>query len=374
MEEQVSQEAQRFMLVLRPAMLIVMSAATATMQARQLLISQTAAELGPEAVTAATKGLATAFSAGSLIEFFASPIYGKFSETFGRRPLFLGFLIGPAISRTLCVLVRDPSYAIPMIWADFAGARFLGVQPTVSVAGTIISDLFPVSEQPRARAQLQATQSLGQIIGNYASGYLNATYGPRVTYSITAAMPAAAFLALSATMSESHQGVKTGQSQQSDSNTVATTEKAKSPFITLLGDMKAVSAAVCVGLYEFMTYPAISTVAIMFMKEQLSWGPLQAGRYAAGHALAVFTGSLVSTKLQKLVGRTSYVSMAHLSMSLAYMLWGTASTTQRMLLSLFPMALGKEPTPWAEDELRQQSCFPTCATAQKGAGSCPKFR
>eukprot|EP00931_Biecheleriopsis_adriatica_P072909 TRINITY_DN47291_c0_g1_i1.p1 TRINITY_DN47291_c0_g1~~TRINITY_DN47291_c0_g1_i1.p1 ORF type:complete len:433 (+),score=41.93 TRINITY_DN47291_c0_g1_i1:53-1351(+) len=339
-EEQTLQEARRFMFVLRPAMLVVMSAGTATMQARQLLVSQTVAHQGPETVTMATKGLATAFSVGSLIEFFISPIYGKISETFGRKPLFLGFLIGPAISRMLCVLVRDPSYAIPMLWADFAGARFLGLQPTVSVAGTMISDLFPVSEQPAARAQLQATQSLGQIIGNYASGYLNAVQGPRITYSITAAVPAATFLVLAATMSESHQRVKAGQSQESDSNSVTITGKAKSPFITLLGDIKAVSAVVCIGLYEFMSYPAISTVAIMFMKDRLSWGPLQAGRYAAGHALAVFTGSLMSTKIQNLVGKTPYVTLAHLSMSLAYLLWGTASTAQRMLISLFPMALG----------------------------------
>lgn len=38
------------------------------------------------------------------------------------------------------------------------------------------------------------------------------------------------------------------------------------------------------------------------------------------------------------------------------------------------MVFGKEPTPWAEDELREQPCFATCATASKGGGACPKLR
>eukprot|EP00427_Karlodinium_veneficum_P003929 CAMPEP_0169171368 /NCGR_PEP_ID=MMETSP1015-20121227/62687_1 /TAXON_ID=342587 /ORGANISM="Karlodinium micrum, Strain CCMP2283" /LENGTH=157 /DNA_ID=CAMNT_0009244579 /DNA_START=18 /DNA_END=488 /DNA_ORIENTATION=- len=134
-------EGKKFMNVLRPAMFTVMAAGTATLQARQMLIAQTAQPLGPETVAMATQGLATAFSVGSLVELFVSPIYGQISEKFGRKPLFCSFLVG--------------------------------LQPTLAVAQTMISDLIPVNEQPAARAQLQAIQSLGQIVGNYASGYLN---------------------------------------------------------------------------------------------------------------------------------------------------------------------------------------------------------
>jgi len=95
------------MTILRPAMVTILAAGTATLQARQLLITQTAQPLGKEAVTAATAGLATAFSVGSFVEFLLSPTYGKISDRFGRKPLFLSFLIGPALMRTLCVLVKS---------------------------------------------------------------------------------------------------------------------------------------------------------------------------------------------------------------------------------------------------------------------------
>lgn len=351
MAELVSSEAdegKKFMKVLRPAMFTVMAAGTATLQARQMLIAQTAQPLGPETVAMATKGLATAFSVGSLVELFVSPIYGQISEAFGRKPLFCSFLVIPATTRVLCVAISEPNIAIPMLWADFAGARFIGLQPTLAVAQTMISDLIAVEEQPAARAQLQAIQSLGQIVGNYASGYLNATAGPRMTYVVTALIPATAFFILGATMGESHPKLKLrGKAEEKSEDKhnkqpvkPTTVVAKKSPFKTLLSDPRACCLAATLGLYDFMTYPAISTVAIMFMKEKLNWGPLQAGRYAAGHGLAVFTGSLMSTHIQRALGKNLYVTFAHSSMSLGYFLWGTASSSTRMLASLIPMAFG----------------------------------
>jgi MFS family permease len=339
-------EGKTFMNVLRPAMFTVMAAGTATLQARQMLIAQTAQPLGPETVAMATQGLATAFSVGSLVELFVSPIYGQISEKFGRKPLFCSFLVIPATTRVLCVAISEPKLAIPMLWADFAGARFIGLQQTLAVAQTMISDLIPVDEQPAARAQLQAIQSLGQIVGNYASGYLNATAGPRMTYVVTALIPATAFFILGSTMSESHPKLKLGGKAKSEDNDGKQVVKAspsaakKSPFKTLLTDYRACCLAATLGLYDFMTYPAISTVAIMFMKEKLNWGPLQAGRYAAGHGVAVFAGSLMSTHIQRVLGKNLYVTFAHCSMSLGYLLWGTATSSTKMLASLVPMAFG----------------------------------
>lgn len=37
------------------------------------------------------------------------------------------------------------------------------------------------------------------------------------------------------------------------------------------------------------------------------------------------------------------------------------------------MVFGKEPSPWEQDDIREQPCFSTCATASKGGGACPKL-
>lgn len=340
---QSKEEADKMMAVLSPAMLTILAAGTATLQARQMLIAQTAQPLGAEAVTNATKGLATAFSIGSLVEFLISPMFGKISEMYGRKPLFLAFLIGPATTRALCVLIKPPDVRIPMLWADFAGARFMGLQPTVSVCQTMISDIVPVADQPKARSQIQAAQSMGQIIGNYASGYINATFGPATTYIVTGLIPASCFLILGGVLGETHPTLKAGTKTADASATGASAAPAKvekKGFAVLLNDPKCIFQAVTLGFYEFMTYPPLSTAAILLMKERLSWGPLQAGRFSAGHALAVFMGSICSSRLQGVLGKKLYVTFAHCSMSLAYAIWGAATNSTTMLMSLVPMALG----------------------------------
>jgi len=347
------------MTILRPAMVTILAAGTATLQARQLLITQTAQPLGKEAVTAATAGLATAFSVGSFVEFLLSPTYGKISDRFGRKPLFLSFLIGPALMRTLCVLVKSPWLRIRVLWLDFALARVIGVQPTMAAAGTMISDAVPLKAQPGARAQLNAAQALGQIFGNYASGWWNARAGPQSTYVLTAMIPAACFAVLGQSLVETHPELKkagpkpvmdgpAGQAAPAPapaagSSGAAAPAKPKpkaGAFRTLLGDPECCLLALTIGGYEFMQWPPISTVSLLLMKERLGWGPLQAGRFSSAISSTVFVGSMLAARLIKQLGARTQVSLAHCCTSIAYLLWGTASTGQQMVLSLFPMILG----------------------------------
>jgi len=346
------QETSGFMTILRPAMVTILAAGTATLQARQLLITQTAQPLGPEGVTAATAGLATAFSVGSFVEFLLSPTYGKISERFGRKPLFLSFLIGPALMRTLCVMVKNPWLRIRVLWLDFALARVIGVQPTMAAAGTMISDVVPVKSQPAARAQLNAAQALGQIFGNYASGYWNARAGPQSTYVLTALIPIACFAVLGQTLRETHPELTKAASKPGSSAAPGAAAGAKKggeeakakpkagPFKTLLSDPECCLLALTIGGYEFMQWPPISTVSLLLMKERLGWGPLQAGRFSSAISSTVFVGSMLAARLIKQLGASTQVSLAHCCTSIAYLIWGTASTGQQMLLSLFPMILG----------------------------------
>merc|ERR1712190_454383 len=105
-------------------------------------------------------------------------------------------------------------------------------------------------------------------------------------------------------------------------------------------DPQCALLALAIGAYEFMQYPPISTVSILFMKERLGWGPLQAGRFASAISSTVFVGSMIAGRLIKKLGATTQVSLAHCCTSLAYFTWGTASSGKQMLLSLLPMILG----------------------------------
>eukprot|EP00438_Fugacium_kawagutii_P035585 Skav224925 [mRNA] locus=scaffold2105:37197:41115:+ [translate_table: standard] len=158
-----SNNADNFMHMLRAIAAAISCAGTATLQARQLLITQTAAPFGEGALTQATSGLATAYSLGSVVEFFLSPSFGRFSDRFGRKPVMLFLMIGPALMRTLCAMVKDPYFRIRLLWLDFASARAIGIQPFMGMCGTMISDVYTADDQPAARSQLAAAQATGVV-------------------------------------------------------------------------------------------------------------------------------------------------------------------------------------------------------------------
>jgi len=198
----------------------------------------------------------------------------------------------------------------------------------------MIGDVFPADAQPAARAQLSAAQALGSIIGNYLSGWWNARAGPQSTYLFTAAVPLLSLAFASVCLRETNANKK-DYSAASNPKTLGS----KSVFALLL-DPECCLLAAALGLYEFMNYPPMNSVSILFMKERLKWGPLEAGRFASGHALAVFSGSLCAGRLIKVFGKQLYVSITNLLTALAFLSWGTANNSWRLVASLLPLALG----------------------------------
>jgi len=329
-----------FMRILRATASAISCAGVATLQARQLLITQTASPLGEAAVVQATSGLATAYSLGSVAEFFLSPVFGKMSDRFGRKPILLFFMIGPAIMRTLCALVEQPVARIRLLWLDFASARAVGIQPFLGMCGTMITDVFTVDQQPAARAQLAASQALGGILGNYLSGWWSLQAGPRSTYLCTAAAPLFSLAFAAACLPETNAEIKDGRPSRDvqGSCSVTTDGKTRSAYRTLLRDPESLLIGGALGLYEFLNYAPLNSVAILFMKERLNWGPLEAGRFASGHALAGFCASMLAKTLMQFFGKRLYVSITNLLTSVAYATWAVSKTGPSLIACLLPLS------------------------------------
>lgn len=338
------------MRAIRPSMALLFAAGYANLQARQLLITQTVQPMGEAAVLSATRGLATSFSIGSIIEFFLSPYFGRFSDRVGRKPMLLSFLVGPSIIRSLCVLVKRPQTRVYLLWLDFMSVRTIGLQPTQAVVSTMISDVVPVSGQPRARAQVTASIALGQVIGNYAAGWWNARYGPESTYTVIAGIPAVVFGYLSCSLPETHSEVKkrnvlgAGKLDEAQNNhpvsDVSVPTAKGGDLNVLLRDPESFLLALTLGLYEFMQYPGLAIVGNLFMKDRLQFGPLQQGRFSSAFGLAVFTGSTLAGLLIDKLGPARHVTFAHCCTGIAYLLWGTANTGARLFSSLVPLSFG----------------------------------
>jgi len=112
----------------------------------------------------------------ALMQFFFSPIWGRLSDRYGRRPIFLIGLAGYAFSLLLFGLGRD----LLLLY----GARILGGILSAAVfptAITYVADLTTEKERGRGMAWLGSATGLGVVIGP-ALGALLSGLGGHFTF------------------------------------------------------------------------------------------------------------------------------------------------------------------------------------------------
>ena len=182
-------------------------------------------------------------------------------------------------------------------------------------------------------------QALGGILGNYLSGWWSLRAGPRSTYLCTAAAPLFSLAFAAACLPETNAEIKDGRpSRDGQSSCSVPDGKTRSAYRTLLLDPESLLIGGALGLYEFLNYAPLNSVAILFMKERLNWGPLEAGRFASGHALAGFCASMLARRLMQFFGKRLYVSVTNLLTSVAYATWAVSKTGPSLIACLLPLS------------------------------------
>lgn len=132
-------------------------------------------------------GLSLLFASFSLAQFIATPIIGKLSDRYGRRPMLLISLLGTSISLALFASANT-------VWMLFVARVLDGITGgNISVAQAVISDSVPVQERSKAFGMLGASFGFGFLLGPALGGLLS-------QHSITAPFWVASGLALLATL------------------------------------------------------------------------------------------------------------------------------------------------------------------------------
>lgn len=105
-------------------------------------------------------------SAYSIMQFVFAPLWGRFSDRYGRRPVLIFCLVGEAISYFIFALSQTlTGLFIARILAGFFGA-------SISTASASISDATPKAERSRGMALVGAAFGLGFMVGPAVGGGL----------------------------------------------------------------------------------------------------------------------------------------------------------------------------------------------------------
>jgi DHA1 family tetracycline resistance protein-like MFS transporter len=215
---------------------------------------------------AAPAVITIALGAYSLGQFVGSPLWGKLSDRFGRRPVLVLSLAGGVVSYVWMATASD-------IWSLGLARLFGGLMAgNIAVAFAYVGDVTSEAERPKAMGLLGAAFGLGFIFGP-AIGGLVAGAAPGLPDFSRVAWVAAAITALAAALVWWRLPESLSAERRS-----AVREAGKGPTAReILVTKPAVLALMVVALLVIGSAAMMETTFALFADDVLSWTPRDVG-------------------------------------------------------------------------------------------------
>ncbi len=236
---------------------------------------------GDAAAGAAAFGTIQAAYAGCL--FLFSPLIGRLSDRFGRRPVILVALAGAAVDQVVAALAGS-------LWLLFAARAVAGLcGGSAATAAAYVADVTPAEKRGTAFAVAGAVFGIGFVSGPAIGGLLG-DLGPRVPFWAAAGLTAANFLYGLFVLPES-----LGRERRKPLDI-----HALNPFAGLLAWRRSrVVAGLFGAVFLFMlAQSGLQATWVLFTDVALGWGPREVGvSLGALGVVAILAQALVGPKL-----------------------------------------------------------------------------
>ncbi len=139
-----------------------------------------------------------AFASYLLAATVAGPVFGKFSDTYGRKPIYLAgiflFLLGSVLAGT------SQSMAALISFRTIQGLGAGAVQP---IAVTIVGDIFELETRARIQGLFGTVWGISAVVGPAAGGFITDLISWRWVFYVNVPFGIVAAVLLAATLTES---------------------------------------------------------------------------------------------------------------------------------------------------------------------------
>ncbi|MCF6093131.1 MFS transporter [Microaerobacter geothermalis] len=107
------------------------------------------------------------FSIFMLTQTAMIPLYGRWADMFGRKPVFLGGTFLFLIGSVLCGLATN---MVQLIF--FRGIQGLGAGAVIPMATTIVGDMYSLEQRAKIQGLLSSVWAVSSIVGPALGGYI----------------------------------------------------------------------------------------------------------------------------------------------------------------------------------------------------------
>ena len=261
-----------------------------------------------------------------IANFFGSPILGRLSDRYGRRPVLLIGFSGLALS----FFVTGMATALWMLLAVrlFSGA----MQANVAVANAYVADITPPADRAKAFGKLGAMLGMGFILGPVIGGVLGGI-NLQLPFFVAGTLACVNWLYGYFVLPESLPADRRRPFVLREANPVNA--------LRGLTELKGVGSLVLVialsGLVQFMTH----TSWVLYTTFKFGWGPTQNGwsLFAIGLMSVLVQGVFLGRLLKRFSAQRLAV-MGLISSTLCYVLWGAATEGWMLIAVIFFNVLG----------------------------------
>lgn len=252
-----------------------------------------AGNLGASATVAAT--IAGTYSIG---QFISTPVWGRMSDRYGRKPMLLLSMAGLTLSYVLLALADN-------LWLLALARAMNGLMAgNIAVAMAYVSDITPIEKRAQGMGYVGGSISIGFIIGPMIGGLLGGAdaesasiFLPSVAATVICAVTFVATLFLKESLTPEQRARATHGEQPG--GFVAAKQVLRRPVMFRL---------VFVGFLVFFAMALFETIMPFWAKARFDWGPRDVGYCFTylGLVVTIVQGILVG-KLAPVFGESKLV-------------------------------------------------------------------
>ena len=261
-----------------------------------------------------------------IANFFGSPILGRLSDRYGRRPVLLIGFSGLALSFVVTGLATA-------LWMLLLVRLFSGaMQSNIAVANAYVADITPPAERAQAFGKLGAMIGMGFILGPVLGGLLGGI-SLHLPFFFAAGLAIVNWLYGFFVLPESLPPERRRPFVLREANPIS----ALRGLVELKGVGSLVIVIALSALAQFMTH----TSWVLYTTFKFGWGPTQNGwsLFAIGLMSVLVQGVFLSRLLRRFSPQRLAI-MGLVSSSICYVLWGAATEGWMLYAVIFINVLG----------------------------------